>query len=87
MKVWHHASALQPCKCPICRRLITLLVPTEVSTEQHNEIEARRLKESIAHYNCLFGEESRSFMQVLLLFCYLDDFIFFITYYMHFRGD
>ncbi|CAI5526778.1 unnamed protein product, partial [Closterium sp. Naga37s-1] len=28
LRVWHHSSALVPCKCPICRRTITLLLPS-----------------------------------------------------------
>ncbi len=29
LRVWQHSSVLQPCKCPICRRSITLLIPSE----------------------------------------------------------
>ncbi|KAL0866084.1 hypothetical protein Bca101_045202 [Brassica carinata] len=32
MLVWRHRSTSQPCSCPLCRRTITLLVPTEEDT-------------------------------------------------------
>ncbi|KAJ6696869.1 hypothetical protein OIU85_003246 [Salix viminalis] len=37
MLVWHHGSVLQPCKCPLCRRQITLLVPGEASLRERSD--------------------------------------------------
>ncbi|KAJ6821672.1 putative sugar phosphate/phosphate translocator [Iris pallida] len=61
--VWHHGSAIQPCKCPICRRSITLLIPSEAARYQLHDSEASQVKENIAKYNRLFGGGSRSLMQ------------------------
>uniref|UniRef100_A0A1D1Y3J6 E3 ubiquitin-protein ligase RNF170 n=1 Tax=Anthurium amnicola TaxID=1678845 RepID=A0A1D1Y3J6_9ARAE len=65
LRVWHHGSALQACKCPICRRLITLLVPSEVTQHQHRETEVGRVLENIQQYNRFFGGGSRSLNQRL----------------------
>ncbi|PKU83055.1 Pentatricopeptide repeat-containing protein [Dendrobium catenatum] len=63
MRVWHHGSALRPCKCPICRRLITLLIPTETSQSQRHEPAASQILENIEKYNRSFGGGSHSIMQ------------------------
>lgn len=65
MRVWHHGSALGPCKCPICRRLITLLIPTETAQRQRHEPEARQVLKKIEKYNRSFGGGSNSLMQVV----------------------
>ncbi|XP_020680818.1 E3 ubiquitin-protein ligase RNF170-like isoform X1 [Dendrobium catenatum] len=65
MRVWHHGSALRPCKCPICRRLITLLIPTETSQSQRHEPAASQILENIEKYNRSFGGGSHSIMQRL----------------------
>lgn len=65
LRVWHHGSALQPCKCPICRRFVTLLIPTEATQRQRNDAEASQVLENIEKYNRLFGGGSRSLMQRL----------------------
>ena len=54
---------LQACKCPICRRLINLLVPAALS-EQEDDPQAHRILGEIQHYNCIFGGASRSLTQV-----------------------
>ncbi|PIA47204.1 hypothetical protein AQUCO_01400114v1 [Aquilegia coerulea] len=61
--VWHHGSALQPCKCPICRRSITLLIPSEESQGHHDDPVVSEALESIQRYNRLFGGGSRSLSQ------------------------
>ncbi|XP_004499580.1 uncharacterized protein [Cicer arietinum] len=60
--VWQHSSsALQPCKCPLCRRPITLLVPNSQSNNNPS------LLSQIQTYNRLFGHQSNSpFSQRLL---------------------
>ncbi|KAF5732793.1 E3 ubiquitin-protein ligase [Tripterygium wilfordii] len=63
--VWHHGSALQPCKCPLCRRQITLLVPAEASlSERHNPTVAEILGK-IETYNRYFGGHTRGLIQRL----------------------
>ncbi|PKA58364.1 hypothetical protein AXF42_Ash013870 [Apostasia shenzhenica] len=63
LRVWHHGSALQPCKCPICRRFITLLIPTEYAQRQRHEPETGQVLENIERYNRLFGGGSPTLMQ------------------------
>ncbi|KAG9444153.1 hypothetical protein H6P81_015493 [Aristolochia fimbriata] len=62
IRVWQHGSTLQPCKCPICRRQITLLIPSD-SRVHHNDSEAGRALEMIEKYNRLFGGGSYSLLQ------------------------
>lgn len=68
LRVWHHASVLQPCKCPICRRLITLLVPTDAALSQCNDLEASQVLEDIKKYNRQFGGAPNSLGQVYFLY-------------------
>ncbi|KAJ0976913.1 hypothetical protein J5N97_012387 [Dioscorea zingiberensis] len=63
--VWHHGSALQPCKCPICRRVITLLIPTQTALRQRHDPEASHVLENIENYNRIFGGGARSVVQRL----------------------
>ncbi|KAL6191410.1 hypothetical protein ACLB2K_037801 [Fragaria x ananassa] len=63
MLVWHHGSALQPCKCPLCRRQITLLVPTEASLSQRNTPEVAEILGKVETYNRYFGGQSRGLIQ------------------------
>ncbi|CAH8359414.1 unnamed protein product [Eruca vesicaria subsp. sativa] len=60
MLVWRHGSTLQPCKCPLCRRPISLLVPTEDTTRDHNDSTVLRDLET---YNRLFGGRPTSLVQ------------------------
>ncbi|OVA06122.1 Protein of unknown function DUF1232 [Macleaya cordata] len=65
MRVWHHGSALQPCKCPICRRLVTLLIPSEASSQHRNDPEVGEVLANVERYNRLFGGGARSLGQRL----------------------
>ncbi|XP_064974521.1 uncharacterized protein LOC103992613 isoform X1 [Musa acuminata AAA Group] len=65
LRVWHHGSALQPCKCPICRRFITLLIPTDAAVQERQDPEASRVLENIEKYNRNFGGGSSSLIQRL----------------------
>ncbi|XP_008795581.1 E3 ubiquitin-protein ligase RNF170 [Phoenix dactylifera] len=65
LRVWHHGSALQPCKCPICRRSITLLVPTDAAISQRHDLEASQVLENVRKYNRLFGGAPNSLIQRL----------------------
>lgn len=64
MRVWHHGSALGPCRCPICRRFITLLIPTEPPHSQQHESEASHVSENIEKYNRSFGGGPRRLVQI-----------------------
>ncbi|GJQ97276.1 E3 ubiquitin protein ligase RNF170-like protein [Tanacetum coccineum] len=56
LQVWNHGSVLQPCKCPLCRRQITLF-PGEASQQVHNS-EASEILNKIEAYNRLSGSQS-----------------------------
>ncbi|KAF9608533.1 hypothetical protein IFM89_009899 [Coptis chinensis] len=71
LRVWHHGSALQPCKCPICRRLITLLVPSEASLQNRTDPVVKETLESVERYNNLFGGGPRSLVQMLVSVIYI----------------
>lgn len=64
MLVWQHGSALQPCKCPLCRRLITLLVPSEASLRERHDSAVAEILERVEKYNRYFGGQSNGIMQV-----------------------
>lgn len=66
MMVWQHASGVQPCKCPLCRRPITLLVPTDQSLNNRHDPEVSHLLSKIHTYNRFFGERSAGHIQRLL---------------------
>ncbi|KAJ0810650.1 putative E3 ubiquitin-protein ligase RNF170 [Helianthus annuus] len=63
LQVWNHGSSLQPCKCPLCRRQITLLVPSQASSQQIHNPEAAEILKKIEAYNRLFGSQSTSLNQ------------------------
>ncbi|CAM6099505.1 unnamed protein product [Calypogeia fissa] len=63
LRVWQHTSALQPCKCPICRRPITLLIPSEVETAAPEQRTVQEIMSDIAKYNRIFGGGVVSLMQ------------------------
>uniref|UniRef100_A0ABL6UXX9 RING-type domain-containing protein n=1 Tax=Cannabis sativa TaxID=3483 RepID=A0ABL6UXX9_CANSA len=63
MLVWHHGSALQPCKCPLCRREITLLVPSEASLRQRHENDAEEVLGKIERYNRYFAGRTLGLFQ------------------------
>lgn len=61
LRVWQHTSALQPCRCPICRRPINLLIPLDFT--QRVDPEAQRVLREISNYNRLHGGGSVSILQ------------------------
>eukprot|EP00243_Klebsormidium_subtile_P003106 TRINITY_DN16255_c0_g1_i1.p1 TRINITY_DN16255_c0_g1~~TRINITY_DN16255_c0_g1_i1.p1 ORF type:complete len:266 (+),score=33.98 TRINITY_DN16255_c0_g1_i1:557-1354(+) len=63
LRAWQHSSALSPCRCPICRGNINLLL-----LSRHWRIdgaEQERIASDIAKYNRLFGGVPVSFVQRL----------------------
>ncbi|XP_065848267.1 uncharacterized protein [Euphorbia lathyris] len=63
MLVWHHGSAIQPCKCPLCRRQITLLVPGGASRRDRHSSEVAEVLQKIETYNRLFGGQTSGLFQ------------------------
>lgn len=63
MLVWHHGSALQPCKCPLCRRNITLLIPTEASLQLRHDPTVSEILRKVEMYNRTFGGRSDGLIQ------------------------
>ncbi|XP_034924780.1 uncharacterized protein [Populus alba] len=63
MLVWHHGSVLQPCKCPLCRRQITLLVPGEASLRERSDPDVVEVLGKIERYNHLFGGNTSGLIQ------------------------
>ncbi|XP_061337382.1 uncharacterized protein LOC133284398 [Gastrolobium bilobum] len=61
--VWQHGSTQQPCKCPLCRRIITLLVPSEESQRQRHDPEVAQILDKIQTYNRFFGRTSTGLLQ------------------------
>ncbi|CAI8595755.1 unnamed protein product [Vicia faba] len=54
--LWRHTSGIQPCKCPLCRRPINLLVPTH-PTDHINSDDSNRILSQIQIYNRTFGRQ------------------------------
>lgn len=63
MLVWHHGSAFLPCKCPLCRRQITLLVPGEACLRERDDPDVAQILAKIERYNHLFGGTRTSLFQ------------------------
>ncbi|XP_031405490.1 E3 ubiquitin-protein ligase RNF170-like isoform X2 [Punica granatum] len=63
MLVWDHGSALQPCKCPLCRREITLLVPGEASLRQRQDPSISTILRKVETYNRRFGGRDNGLIQ------------------------
>ncbi|KAL2610811.1 hypothetical protein R1flu_022503 [Riccia fluitans] len=65
LRVWQHTSALQPCKCPICRRPINLFIPSEPDPNVQNQgpPNADMIMRDIAKYNRIFGGQSVGIFQ------------------------
>eukprot|EP00250_Pteridium_aquilinum_P032983 c5048_g1_i2 orf=150-938(+) len=61
LRVWQHTSALQPCRCPICRRPINLLIPSDF--EWSRDPEAQRVLRDVANYNRYHGGGPVSILQ------------------------
>ncbi|RZS15055.1 hypothetical protein BHM03_00046836 [Ensete ventricosum] len=65
LSVWHHGSVFQQCKCPICRRFINLLKPTDASVQEGKDKKASQVLKSIKKYNRSFGGEPSNLIQKL----------------------
>ncbi|KAL2650441.1 hypothetical protein R1flu_018569 [Riccia fluitans] len=65
LRVWQHTSALQPCKCPICRRHITLFIPSEIGPHigTQEPPNSDMIMSDIAKYNRIFGGDVVSVLQ------------------------
>uniref|UniRef100_A0ACD5WLF7 Uncharacterized protein n=1 Tax=Avena sativa TaxID=4498 RepID=A0ACD5WLF7_AVESA len=64
--VWLHGSVLRPSDCPLCRRSITLLVPSEVASLLRNEPEIAPVMNRIQQYNGRFAGAPHNVIQWLL---------------------
>ncbi|KAK9167727.1 hypothetical protein Scep_002918 [Stephania cephalantha] len=71
MSVWHHGPALQPCKCPLCRRLITLLIPSQSMTGARDNSEVNGILLEIERYNRRFGGGSLTLLQIVVSIIYV----------------
>ncbi|MBA0844924.1 hypothetical protein Goarm_023150 [Gossypium armourianum] len=65
MLVWQHGSPFQSCKCPLCRRQITLLVPGEASLRERHNPAVAEILEKVEKYNRYFGGQSNGLIQRL----------------------
>lgn len=65
LRLWDYGSALQPCRCPLCRGPINLLIPTEASLQQRINPEVANIISRLESYNRLYGERSSSLIQRL----------------------
>ncbi|XP_044474554.1 E3 ubiquitin-protein ligase RNF170-like isoform X2 [Mangifera indica] len=71
MRLWEHGSTFQTCKCPLCRRRITLLVPTRASElDRHSPSVAHTLQQ-LETYNRRFGGGSNGLIQMILSAVYM----------------
>ncbi|CAN1271573.1 E3 ubiquitin-protein ligase RNF170 [Linum perenne] len=68
MLVWQHGPPVQPCKCPLCRRTITLLVPGEAGLRERNNVEVTEVLDKVQRYNRIYGGETSGLIQVLSIF-------------------
>uniref|UniRef100_A0A453GS18 RING-type domain-containing protein n=1 Tax=Aegilops tauschii subsp. strangulata TaxID=200361 RepID=A0A453GS18_AEGTS len=64
--VWLQGSVLRPSNCPVCRRPITLLVPSEVASLLRDEPEIAPVMNRIEQYNGRFAGVPHSMIQWLL---------------------
>ncbi|GAB2291163.1 hypothetical protein Dimus_025422 [Dionaea muscipula] len=65
LQAWHYGPALQSCKCPLCRRPVTLLIPSEASLRQRQTPEIGHVVEQIEAYNRAFGGRASGIVQRL----------------------
>lgn len=63
LQVWNYGSAFQPCSCPLCRRQINLLIPTDAASQQRNNSEVAEVLGKIERYNRHFGAHSNGLIQ------------------------
>ncbi|KAE8790459.1 hypothetical protein D1007_35230 [Hordeum vulgare] len=59
--VWLHGSVLRPSSCPVCRRPITLLVPSQVASLLRDEPEIAPVMNRIEQYNGRFAGVPHNF--------------------------
>lgn len=81
MLVWRYGPAFQPCKCPLCRRQITLLVLSEASLRQRGRPEVAEILRMVETYNHYFGDHERGVIQVNIytyIYIYIQMYIFVI---------
>ncbi|KAK6131118.1 hypothetical protein DH2020_035138 [Rehmannia glutinosa] len=71
LQVWDYGAALQPCKCPLCRREITLLVPSEDSSRRRHRDDVAEILQRIERYNRLYGERSNGLFQMIVSAIYV----------------
>lgn len=64
MLVWRHGSTLRSCKCPLCRRPISLLVPSEETVRDRNDTTVSEVLRDVETYNRVFGGQSSGLVQV-----------------------
>lgn len=84
MQVWDHGSALQPCKCPLCRREITLLVPGGASLRHRQDPHISDILRKVETYNRRFGGRDNGLFQVSgysQVHCLLSNFSFDFLFY------
>ncbi|XP_057531844.1 uncharacterized protein LOC130809980 [Amaranthus tricolor] len=65
LEVWEHGSVMQPCKCPLCRRPINLLIPDDTSQQQQADPQVADIIRNLEVYNRRFGERQSDFIQRL----------------------
>lgn len=65
LQLWDHGSALQSCRCPLCRGPINLLIPTEASLRHRNDPEVANIISRVESYNRIYGERSSGLIQRL----------------------
>ena len=68
LQYWNYAAVSKPCKCPMCVRHITTLLP-EASLQERQEQEVKEVLAKIRRYNRLFVGGLTGFLQVCLLYC------------------
>lgn len=65
MRLWEHGSTFQTCKCPLCRRRITLLVPTRASELDRQSPSVAHTLQQLETYDRRFGGGSNGLIQVV----------------------
>lgn len=81
MRVWLYGPRSQPCKCPLCRRQITLLVLSEASLRQRGRPEVAEILSMVETYNHYFGDHERGVVQVnIYTYIYIQMYIFVIIH-------
>ncbi|XP_059630975.1 uncharacterized protein LOC132273882 isoform X4 [Cornus florida] len=65
MQVWNYGSTFHPCKCPLCYRQITLLIPSQASSQLRNNSQVADILGRVETYNRHFGQRSNGLYQRL----------------------